>query len=83
MRRFRSTTEAIKAKKPRTQRDYKRVIDKYLLPKLGRKKLSDLEYEGDETFTVSLSNPSGNALLQPGAEAGTGTIYDNYYEYWW
>jgi hypothetical protein len=27
--------EALKAKKPRTQRDYKRVIDKYLSPKLA------------------------------------------------
>ena len=37
--------EAIKALKSRTQRDYKRILDKYLLPKLGKKKLSDLEYE--------------------------------------
>jgi integrase len=37
--------EALKAKKPRTQYDYKRIIEKHLLPKLGKKKLSDLEYE--------------------------------------
>jgi integrase len=37
--------EAIKAKKPRTQRDYKRILDKYLLPKLGLKRLSDIEYD--------------------------------------
>ena len=37
--------EAIKTKKPRTQRDYNRVLDKYLLPKLAKKKLFDLEYE--------------------------------------
>jgi integrase len=38
--------EAIKAKnKPRTQRDYKRILDKYLVPKLGKKKLSEIEYE--------------------------------------
>jgi len=37
--------EAIKARKPRTQRDYNRILDKYLLPKLGRKKLSEIEYE--------------------------------------
>lgn len=37
--------EAIKAKKPRTQRDYKRILDKYLVPKLGKKKLSEIAYE--------------------------------------
>jgi integrase len=46
--------EAIKAKKPRTQRDYKRIIDKHLLPKLGKKKLSDLEYEDFITITDKL-----------------------------
>jgi integrase len=45
---------AIKAKKPRTQRDYKRVIDKHLLPKLGKKKLSDLEYEDFIAITDEL-----------------------------
>jgi hypothetical protein len=38
-------TEAIKAKKPRTQRDHKRILDKYLLPKLGKRKLSEIECE--------------------------------------
>jgi hypothetical protein len=47
--------EAIKAKKPRTQRDYKRVIDKYLSPKLGRKKLSELEYEDFTAITDPLA----------------------------
>jgi integrase len=37
--------EAIKAKKPRTQRDYNRILDKYLLPKLGKKTLSEIEYD--------------------------------------
>ena len=36
--------EAIKTKKPRTQRDYKRVIDKYLVPKLGKRKLSNCKF---------------------------------------
>lgn len=47
--------EAIKSKKPRTQRDYKRVIDKYLCPKLGKKKLSDLEYEDFTGITDKLA----------------------------
>jgi hypothetical protein len=47
--------EAIKAKKPRTQRDYKRVIDKYLSPKLGKKKLSALEYEDFTAITDPLA----------------------------
>ena len=31
--------EVIATKKPRTQRNYKRIIDKDLIPNLGRKKL--------------------------------------------
>jgi integrase len=46
--------EAIKAKKPRTQRDYKRILDKYLLPKLGKKKLSDIEYEDVSAIAAKL-----------------------------
>ena len=37
--------EAIKVTKPRTQRDYKRILDKYLVPKLGKKKLLEITYE--------------------------------------
>jgi hypothetical protein len=47
--------EAIKAKKPRTQHDYNRILDKYLLPKLGKKKLSDLEYEDFTAITDKLA----------------------------
>jgi integrase len=47
--------EAIKAKKPRTQRDYNRMLDKYLLPKLGKKKLSDVEYEDVTAITANLA----------------------------
>jgi len=47
--------EAIKSKKPRTQRDYQRVIDKYLLPKLGSKKLPELEYEDFTRITNKLA----------------------------
>jgi integrase len=39
--------EAIKTKKPRAQRDYKRILDKYPLPKLGKTKLSEIKYEDD------------------------------------
>jgi integrase len=37
--------ETLHTKKPRTQRDYKRVLAKYLEPKLGTKKLPDIIYE--------------------------------------
>lgn len=40
---------------------------------------ADWEYEADEYFSLILSNPSSNALIQPGWEIGTGTIYDYYY----
>src|ERR1043166_6115113 len=47
--RFREAYELYKAvietKKPRTQSDYKRMLEKYLLPKLGSKKLSEIAYE--------------------------------------
>ena len=42
---------------------------------------ADWEYEADEYFGVILSNPTSNALIQPGYEIGTGTIYDYYYWY--
>lgn len=41
--------------------------------------LPDYDYEPDEMFSVVLSNPSSNALIQPGWEIGAGTIYDYYY----
>jgi hypothetical protein len=41
--------------------------------------LSDFDWEWDETFDVVLSNPSSNALIQPGWGVGTGTIFDYYY----
>jgi integrase len=55
--------EAIKAKKPRTQRDYKRVIDKYLLPKLGKKKLPALEYEDFTEITDNLARSEKSHTL--------------------
>ncbi len=47
--------ERIKSKKPRTQYDYKRVIEKHLQPKLGSKKLVDIEYEDITTITDKLA----------------------------
>jgi Calx-beta domain len=43
---------------------------------------ADYEYENTETFYVALSNPSSNAVIQPGWDLGYGTIYDNQ-GYWW
>jgi integrase len=37
--------KTLHTKKPRTQRDYKRVLEKYLKAKLGSKKLLDISYE--------------------------------------
>jgi integrase len=47
--------EEIKAKKPRTQKDYNRILDKYLLPKLGKKKLPEIEYEDVTAITDGLA----------------------------
>jgi len=47
--------EAIKTKKPRTQDDYNRMLDKYLLPKLEKKKLSNVEYEDFIEITEKLA----------------------------
>jgi integrase len=37
--------EAIAGRKPRTQAEYKRLIDKYFIPKIGKKRLAELAYE--------------------------------------
>src|SRR5262249_21303192 len=42
--------------------------------------IGDLDYEGDEYFSVNLSNNSSNSLIQQAW--GTGTIIDNDYYYW-
>jgi hypothetical protein len=61
--------EAIKAKnKPRTRRHYKRVIDKYLSPNLGKKKLSEREYEDFTAITDKLAPSEKSHTL---AVAGT------------
>jgi integrase len=45
---------ALQSRKPRTQRDYKRVLVKYLKPVLGHKKLPDIEYEDITSITDKL-----------------------------
>jgi integrase len=47
--------EALKSKKERTQYDYKRVLDKYIEPKLCSKKLSDISYEDITKITDPLA----------------------------
>jgi hypothetical protein len=42
--------------------------------------IGDFDYEGDEYFSVALSNNSSNSLIQQAW--GTGTIIDNDYYYW-
>jgi integrase len=46
--------ESIATKKARTQRDYKRVLDKHLLPTLRRKKLAEIEYDDVVNLTKHL-----------------------------
>jgi len=48
---------ALETKKPRTQRDYKRMLGKYLLPALAKKKLGEVTYD-DVTKTTSGLKPS-------------------------
>lgn len=44
----------LESKKPRTQRDYKRMLSKYLLPAAGKKKLADVTYDDVEASTKGL-----------------------------
>lgn len=37
--------EALTSRKPRTQAEYKRLIDKYFVPELGKRRLADLTYD--------------------------------------
>jgi hypothetical protein len=37
--------DSVAAKKPRTQRDYKRMMDKYFIPNLGKKRLAEITFE--------------------------------------
>src|SRR5712692_8407256 len=44
----------IATKKLRTQRDYKRMIERHLSPKLGNKRLADVSYEDVTAITDKL-----------------------------
>jgi integrase len=46
--------EVLSSKKPRTQRDYKRMLDKYFTPKLGRKRLAEIAFEDVTALTQDL-----------------------------
>src|SRR5450755_1220419 len=48
--------EALKNKKERTQYDYKRVLEKYLQPKLSTKKLFDISYDDITRITDPLAH---------------------------
>lgn len=56
----------IASKKPRTQRDYKRMLDKYLLPHLERKKLGDITYEDIIAITDQLASSEAAHCLAVG-----------------
>ncbi len=58
--------EAIKSRKPRTQHDYKRVLEKHLQPKLGPKKLSDIEYQDITAITDPLPRAEKRNTLAVG-----------------
>jgi integrase len=57
---------AITGKKPRTQADYRRMIDKYLLPTFEKKKLSEIAYEEIVAITDPLSKGEGAHCLAVG-----------------
>ena len=55
--------ESLASKKPRTQRDYKRMLDKYFVPKLGKKRLGDIAYENIVAVTTELKKSEGAHAL--------------------
>src|SRR5882672_11441392 len=58
--------EALKSKKERTQYDYKRVLEKYLQPKLGTKKLADISYDDITAITNPLAHSEKRNTLAVG-----------------
>ncbi len=58
--------EALKSRKERTQYDYKRVLERHLQPKLGKKKLSDVSYEDITVITDPLSRGEKRNTLAVG-----------------
>jgi integrase len=55
--------ETLATKRPRTQRDYKRMIEKYLLPKLAKRKLPEITYEQITDITNGLASSEGSHCL--------------------
>jgi len=55
--------EAIATKKPRTQLDYKRMMEKYFLPRVGKKRLPDITYEELTAITKGLRPSEGAHAL--------------------
>ncbi len=55
--------EAIAGKKPRTQADYKRMIEKYLLPAFSKKKLSAIAFENITEITAKQAPSEGAHCL--------------------
>ncbi len=58
--------DVIATKKPRTQRDYKRMLEKYLMPALGKKRLGEIEYENVTAITEKLSTSEAAHCLSVG-----------------
>jgi integrase len=56
----------LETKKPRTQRDYKRALEKHLKPILGTKKLIDIEYDHVTAITDKLSRSERRNCLAVG-----------------
>src|SRR5450755_297888 len=58
--------EALKSKKERTQYDYKRVLEKYLQPELGTKKLTNISYDDITAITDPLGRSEKRNTLAVG-----------------
>ena len=55
---------ALTSRKPRTQSEYKRLIGKYFVPKLGKKRLSELTYENViECVKMAAPSEAAHALV--------------------
>jgi integrase len=54
---------ALASRKERTQYDYKRVLERYLQPVIGKKKLADISYEGITAITDPLSHGEKRNVL--------------------
>ncbi len=58
--------ETLKSKKERTQYDYRRVLDKYLQPKFGTKRLADISYDEITRITNPLAHSEKRNTLAVG-----------------